>query len=210
MNQSEQINELASALSKAQASIQPAIKDSLNPFFKSKYADLPSIWNACKEALTQNGLAVIQTMDASSGQLMLITTLAHSSGQWIRSSLPINPTKNDPQALGSAITYMRRYSLAAIAGVTTDDDDDGNCASQPAPKTAPPANGAAPVISKSQADELQDLLDSCDDEFVKNVRAYLKELKAASLYQLPMTKYESIKRRILSRISELEHEEAAV
>lgn len=126
--QSVQINELASALSKAQGEITPAIKDSSNPFFKSKYADLASVWQACKDPLSKHGLAVIQAMDYKDGQLMLITTLAHSSGQWVRSFMPVVTEKNNAQGLGSAITYMRRYSLSAIVGITCDEDDDGNAA----------------------------------------------------------------------------------
>lgn len=129
MNQSENINELATALSRAQGKIIPAIKDSSNPFFKSKYADLTSVWNSCRTPLADNNLSVIQTMDSLDGHLVLITTLAHSSGQWMRSIIPLNPVKNDPQSMGSIISYMRRYSLAAICGVTTDEDDDGNAAS---------------------------------------------------------------------------------
>jgi len=124
MYQSEQINELAFALSKAQSEITPAIKDSVNPFFKSKYADLSNVWDACRTPLTKNGLTVIQTMDYKEDKIFLVTTLAHSSGQWIKSILPIIPNKQDAQGIGSAITYMRRYSLAALVGVTTDEDDD--------------------------------------------------------------------------------------
>jgi hypothetical protein len=110
MHQSDQINELVTALAKAQGEISPAIKDSTNPFFKSRYADLKNIWDACKSALTKNGLAVLQTTDYIDNQIFLITTLAHGSGQWMKSIMPINPTKNDSQGIGSAITYMRRYS----------------------------------------------------------------------------------------------------
>ncbi len=129
MSQSDQINELASALAKAQGRITGALKDSENPFFKSKYADLAAVWDACREALSQNGLAVIQTTGMDEFGLNLETTLAHSSGQWIKGILPIRPIKNDPQGIGSAITYARRYALAALVGVAQVDDD-GNAASQ--------------------------------------------------------------------------------
>lgn len=124
-NQSEHINELATALSKCQGEITPALKDAKNPFFKSKYADLNSVWSVCREPLSKHGLAVIQTIDKDEGGLILITTLVHSSGQWIRSRSPIPLLKSDPQAMGSSITYMRRYNLSAIVGISTDDDDDG-------------------------------------------------------------------------------------
>jgi hypothetical protein len=120
------IGALALALSKAQAVIQPAIKDKNNPFFKSKYADLSNIWDAIRKPLTDNELSVIQTSQIG----VLVTILAHSSGEWVKSYYPINPTKDDPQGIGSAITYARRYALAAIAGASTEDDD-GNEASMP-------------------------------------------------------------------------------
>lgn len=147
MNQSEQINELSKALSTAQAQMSFAKKDSKNPFFKSSYADLSSVWEACREPLTSNGLSVIQTFDADhdGGEVIVVTTLAHSSGQWISSRLKMPLVKKDPQGLGSAITYGRRYSLAAIVGVIADEDDDGNAAThgngkpanKPQPTSAP-------------------------------------------------------------------------
>jgi hypothetical protein len=121
--QSEQINELAAALSKAQASITGALKDSANPFFKSKYADLASCWDACRKQLTDNGLAVIQTTDVVDGVVFVKTTLAHSSGQWIVGALPVKSKDESPQAQGSGITYARRYALAAMVGLAQIDDD---------------------------------------------------------------------------------------
>jgi len=119
-----QVNDLAAALSKAQAEIKHATKDSANPFFKSSYADLASVWDACKGPLTKYGLSVTQTTDIlDNGQAILITTLLHSSGQYIRGRYPLTPVKNDPQAMGSAVTYARRYTLQAIVGIAPDDDD---------------------------------------------------------------------------------------
>ncbi len=116
---SESINELATALAKAQQEIKPALKDAANPFFKSKYADLHSTWDACKDALNKNGLSVVQTMEDQ----FLITTLLHTSGQWIEGACPLINTKGDMQGLGSAVSYARRYSIAAICGVVSEDDD---------------------------------------------------------------------------------------
>jgi hypothetical protein len=123
MLKSEQINELATALSKAQSEIKGAAKTSQNPFFKSSYADLQEVWDACREPLTQNGLSVIQTTIVQEGMVQLETTLLHSSGQWITSFYPLRPTKDDPQGMGSAFSYARRYCLAAIVGVYQKDDD---------------------------------------------------------------------------------------
>ena len=123
--QSESIAALAAALSKAQGSITGALKDSSNPFFKSKYADLASCWDACRAQLAANGLCVIQTtqIDDLVGGAVLVTTLAHSSGEWVKSITPILTKDDSPQAQGSGITYARRYALAAIVGLAQIDDD---------------------------------------------------------------------------------------
>lgn len=128
-NQSENINELAAALAKAQGEYTPALKDSANPFFKSKYANLCSIVKACQEPLSKNSLSISQaTNKDESGTWVLTTTLMHSSGQWLKSQTPIITIKPDIQSFGSASTYARRYAWASIAGVTTDEDDDGESA----------------------------------------------------------------------------------
>lgn len=132
MRNSEKINELVVALNKAQADFMVAKKDAKNPFFKSKYATLNAVYEAVAEALLKNGLSVIQPIVGDAVE----TTLVHTSGQFITSSCPIVCAKqNDPQAMGSAITYARRYSLASLLGVMTDEDDDGEKAmARPAPK----------------------------------------------------------------------------
>jgi ERF superfamily protein len=122
-NQSASINELAKALVNAQAEIRGAVKDSKNPFFQSNYADLESVWDACRDPLIKNGLAVAQTTDSDALGDYLITTLMHISGQWLRGKYKLTPVKNDPQSHGSALTYGRRYTLAAIVGVHQTDDD---------------------------------------------------------------------------------------
>ncbi|MBX3380939.1 MAG: ERF family protein [Phycisphaeraceae bacterium] len=128
MERSEHINELAAALCKAQATIKCALKSSENPFFKSKYADLSAVWEACRESLTKNGLSISQHTGSDGTLVTVETALLHSSGQWIASTLTMRPTKSDPQAFGSTITYARRYALAAIVGVVNEDDD-GNAGS---------------------------------------------------------------------------------
>jgi hypothetical protein len=129
MQTSETINELAAALAKAQGEITGALKDSSNPFFKSKYADLASCWDACRSALSKNGLAVTQfPMTTEQHHTYLVTSLLHTSGQWMRSSLEVTPKDDSPQAMGSALTYARRYALTAVVGVAQVDDD-GNAAS---------------------------------------------------------------------------------
>lgn len=133
MLKSEQINELAAALAKAQGQLEGAKKSSSNPFFKSKYADLAECWNTCREALTANGISVIQMPEEinETGRLNITTMLAHSSGQYISSTLTMTVTKLDPQAIGSAITYGRRYALAAMVGLAQEDDDGEKAMARP-------------------------------------------------------------------------------
>jgi hypothetical protein len=128
VTRSPTIAKLVSALSKVQGEMKAAKKDSENPFFKSHYADLASIWDACRAPLAKNELAVLQYVDAGD----LVTMLAHSSGEFVNGRIAITTKKDgDVQSLGSAITYLRRYALAAMVGVVTEDDD-GNAATKPA------------------------------------------------------------------------------
>lgn len=200
--QSENINELACALSKAQGELMPAIKDSKNPFFKSNYADLSSVWTSCKEALSKNGLAIIQTMDMKDGQNVLITTLAHSSGQWMRSCLPILNEKGNAQGMGSAITYMRRYALSAIVGVTCDEDDDANAAcSQPKNGNGKKVDYEGDYITVEQSAHIEELLDQCDDVYVKNVENYYqKEFGVSAWSYLPKKEYQKLCNNINNKL----------
>jgi hypothetical protein len=130
MQSSEQMNELATALCAAQAEMQAAKKESVNPHLRSKYADLASIWEAIRVPLTKNGLSVAQVFEADhgEGEVLVRTVLMHKSGQSISSALRLPIAKRDPQGVGSAITYARRYGLSAIVGATADDDDDAAAA----------------------------------------------------------------------------------
>ena len=124
MNQSESIAKLATALSIVQGKLTHAKKDSANPFFKSHYADLESVWEACRGLLAANGLSVMQFPGVyEEGTMSLTTILAHSSGEWISQTMSLPVSKPDAQGSGSALTYMRRYALAAVVGVYQADDD---------------------------------------------------------------------------------------
>lgn len=145
LTQSENIAALSAALAKAQGAIEGAVKGKTNPAFKSKYADLASVWDACREALTDNGLAVIQSPGPlAEGRMEMTTMLVHSSGEWVRGVLTIPLGKADAHGYGSATTYARRFALAAFVGVAPEDDD-GNAAAKAAPKRSDmtPANGPA-------------------------------------------------------------------
>jgi hypothetical protein len=121
--QSDSIDQLATALSAAQRAMEGASKDSVNPSFHNKYADLSSIWAAIREPLGANGLSVIQMPSAEGARVTVTTLLAHSSGQWISSDLSLTVKDDSPQAIGIGITYARRYSLAAVGGVAPEDTD---------------------------------------------------------------------------------------
>ena len=128
--QSTEINELASALSKAQGEFTAIPKGDLNPFFKSRYAGLPDVISAAAPILSANGLAVSQfIVQNESGEDCLKTYLLHSSGQFIEHSMKMYLGKLDSQGMGSATTYARRYSYMSVLGLVADVDDDGNRAS---------------------------------------------------------------------------------
>lgn len=139
MNKSDNIDLLSKALVKAQAEMPSVTMDATNPFFKSKYATLGAIIQTSRPVLAKNGLAVSQMVGAfDNGTIGVETMLIHESGQYIGSTVAIRvEDKNAAQAAGSAITYLRRYSLAAILGIYSDEDDDGNAnTAKPTPKAA--------------------------------------------------------------------------
>jgi ERF superfamily len=148
------IGKLAEALAKAQAEMEGAAKDALNPHFRSKYADLASIRDACRP-LAKFGLAHLQPTRAEGPHVTVTTILIHSSGEWISEDLTLTAVANTPQAVGSAITYGRRYGLAAMVGIAPEDDD-GEAAEPrnapagvtypvPPPKAAKPTKPTVPV-----------------------------------------------------------------
>ena len=205
MKHSESIAALAGALAKAQLQIEPASKNATNPHFRSHYADLASIWDACRGPLNTNGLSIVQfPCDGDVGRTGLTTMLIHSSGEWISETVTVRAMKDDPQGLGSALTYLRRYALAAVVGVTATEDDDGNAASTPAnsrvaapaprpyipPPVSPPLVNAPPVAHKpvsqpvakpvqtatSGTSAVQAIVEfyKVDEGVAKNGRAYTK------------------------------------
>ena len=125
---SETLGKLAEALSKAQGEMKPAKKDSINPHFKSAYADLASCWAAIREPLARNGLALVQTLDTDPNGVKVETTLLHTSGEFLSESTWLPVLQKTPQGYASSLTYARRYSLSAMVGLSAEDDD-GNAAS---------------------------------------------------------------------------------
>lgn len=153
--QSVVIGDLATALAAAQAEMKNAAKTSANPFFKSKYADLAEVRDACLPALNKHGIAVVQGPVTRDGRAGVRTMLAHTSGQYMASTAFVTPKDEGPQSYGSVVSYLRRYSLAAMAGVATEDDD-GNAAQAVAPKkrathTTVPAEESAAWLGEQEA-----------------------------------------------------------
>lgn len=163
MKTSQDLDKIAPALAIAQANIAAAKKDSTNPFFKSNYADLNSVWEAVKWALSENGLSVAQGYGVEPTP-HIWTTLLHTSGQWIKGECPLVVGKpNDPQALGSATTYTRRYSLAAMLGVIQEDDDAQSAQAKPeGSKTL-----GGPTAKKASVSALNSIKEYLDSGLVK-------------------------------------------
>jgi len=151
MNKSESITNLVKSLTTFQGKMTAVKKDATNPFYKSKYATLDTIWESIRKPLSENGLSVAQTMNLIEDKNVLETTLYHTSGEWISGTQLVNPIKDDPQSLGSAISYARRYSLSAILGIVTDEDDDANVATKP--ETKPKEKPISTIVEAPQKSE---------------------------------------------------------
>lgn len=191
MQTSEAIDKIAPAFVKAQAACNGAKKSSNNPHFKSKYADLSAVWSACEEALEANALAVVQGLgEVIDGKLHIETMLLHSSGQWMKSLASIPLPKSDPQGYGSASTYARRYTLAAMMGIVQEDDD-GNAASKPAAKEE------VALIDETQRTELQALIEATASDIV----SFCKFYKIGSLPELPVSKFAHAQKSLKNKLA---------
>ena len=193
MEKSESIKELATALNKFQAECSGAKKDADNPFFGSKYANLEAVINCAKSALDNNGLAVSQFPIMDQGYCGVETILMHSSGEWISNTLLLACKKQDPQAMGSAITYARRYAYQSVLGIPSEDDDGEKSMTRnqaPIQQQAP-----APVqyqrISPAQATELMTIAQSKSKAGVDSV------MKGAKISDIALKDYEPAKNALL-------------
>jgi hypothetical protein len=143
---SEQINEIAAAIAKAQAELENVERGGTNPYFHSRYAQLGAVLDEVRPKFAKQGVAILQHAVNGEGPYVgIVTRLAHSSGQWIESSLYVAPTRLDAQGVGSAISYLRRYALMAVAGIGPDDDDGEAAVGRPQAPAQPGQNGATRV-----------------------------------------------------------------
>lgn len=151
MNKSETITELAKALVKFNSEVNKIAKDADNPFFKNNYATLDTIIDEIRPILSKHGLSIMQIPSGDGQNVTLKTLLLHESGEWLESDeLTMKPVKNDPQAVGSCITYARRYSLAAFLSLNTGEDDDGNGATYGKDGKPNPKNSSGQAPNKPQ------------------------------------------------------------
>jgi hypothetical protein len=203
---SPELNELFTALAKAQSEMRTAGKESKNLFLKSKYADLVSVVAASRPYLAKNGLSVMQSMEVDdSGRRILVTILGHSSGQYVTSRIdvPCFPSTEKQftlrdffQSFGAAVTYLRRYSYASLVGVVADDeDDDGASISQrtyQAPPPPVPSTKPLIPITKEECDILErELADNID--LAQNI---LDKYNLKSLADIPKSHYYPILDRV--------------
>jgi hypothetical protein len=150
VRRSESIAKLAAAVTKAVAELKNPPKDAINPYYNSKYADLATVRDAVLPVLARHDLAVLQLPCELDGAAALTSLLTHTSGEWVETTIKLRPVRNDPQGVGSALTYARRYALQSIAGVAAEDDDDGNAAVKRA-KDAAETSGLKAAASDSPA-----------------------------------------------------------
>lgn len=202
---SPELNELAIALAKAQSQMDTAELNKTNPYFKSRYADLKSVIQASRPALTSNGLSVIQQIIHVDDGQWLETTLLHVSGQWIQSKTRILPPKNDIQTISSYVTYLKRMCYASLVGVVTgDEDDDGETAVATSRETF--AKGVALNTKYNPKEEVAEVVNKAElDEMIYELQEYpdiaemvLDGLKIQSLADVPKNKYRASIERIRS------------
>lgn len=167
-----EIGKITEALSKAQGSIENALKDSKNPFYKSNYADLSSIMAATKIPLSQNNLSFSSSIVQDEGINLLICTLSHSSGEWFRSYMPLMMAKQDMQQLGAAISYARRFCLAALCHVGVEENDGEGCIDRKTGEVEKPKE--VKYLDEARKKHIQGLIDKVKDKaFVQKLQTHL-------------------------------------
>jgi hypothetical protein len=189
MYRSDTTNDLIAALAKAQGKMKPAAFNRTNPHFKTKYADLTSCMEACRQPLAEHSLAIYHHCETVNDKLMLVTTLHHTSDQWIKSFFPLNPANMTSQAIGSAMTYAKRYNLSCLLGMVSDDenDDDGE-ASQGRGVEKP-----LPKVSSTQISVIKKFEEKLDVECKEKLYSWLKScFKVVCLEELPAQSFSKV------------------
>ena len=216
---SPQINEIVSALAKAQGEMKPAVFNRLNPHYKTRYADFTSCMEAARSPLSKNGIAVSQMPSTTTdGKFVLVTLLAHTSGQWTAGEFPLIATKMDSQGIGSAMTYAKRYSLCGMTGIVADEesDDDGEASvgrgkeqnNQPPPQEKP---AHIERMGKTEIIALTTLINSLDEESNKSFFDWIsKSFNAKTIPDLPKTCFEKCMVSLNAKLKYLKDQERAI
>ena len=187
---SQNVGKLFAALAKAQLEIKGAAKDATNPHFKSRYADLAAVVDAARP-LAKHGIATLQVPFSENGEIGVTTILGHDSGEWISGRLSVKPLKLDPQGAGSVLTYLRRYSLAAMAGIAPEDDDGEAAMGRGTRETFAQANGhfTNGHITAAQKDELIALMKETGADTVR----FLAYMNVAAIDEIPAGEFANAK-----------------
>jgi hypothetical protein len=195
MKTSENINEIATALAAAQAEIQNPSKSAETPFFKSRYADLAEVLSVVRPAFTKQHLSIVQMpFTSESGQIGVTTMISHASGQWMQGevALPLQVNKNVNQDAGSAITYLRRYALAAACGVAQEDTD-GNLGKDADTNTGEVIN--LKTITSKQSAVIEALIEETGTDKV----GFLNYAGADSIKKIAASKYADVHSLLLKK-----------
>lgn len=217
MNKSNTIAEISKALSEFRKEVKQPLKDANNPFFKSKYVPLENVVEAIDEVAPNHGLSFTQwPVSDGNGNVGVSTMLLHSSGEFIEyDPVYMKPDKQTPQAIGSAITYSKRYSLSAVFGITSDEDDDGNQATGNGSSNQRKQHNQLPVQDKGKvalvqqnAKDLADIINSQDDADKNNpmtqdkiINTYLKKVGINNIGQASNEQLITITQYIKKNIS---------
>jgi len=207
--QSDEVNELFAALSKAQSELKPAAKDGVNPAFAKgnnpqagKFNSLTACWESCRECLAKNQLAVVQTPIVSQGTYYLVTTLGHATGQYIKSITPLLLAKNDSQSFGAAMTYFRRFSLCAIVGISPEDDDGAaeRIKAEKAEEQEKLRNYPKPTAE--QVNELRAIIKQCPQDFINEVGVAVASRKVNGLQDLDLPTFNNLAANAAKKLAE--------
>lgn len=204
MNQSESINELATALSKAQGELKNSALDKKNSFRGNDYSSLTAVWGVCRDPLSKNGLSVTQCPFINNEWTCLETTLLHTSGQWMKSTVQISRIEAKMEDFGKAMTYARRYALCCIVGVSPSEEEEDDGAAEASGKTKPKEEPRQ-TINKDQIAQISSLVNKMDKEGIKAFMDFLnKDLKVTTIIEIPKEEFENCTIRINRRIKYIE------
>lgn len=190
--------ELLTAYAQAQTEVENASKNSTNPHYKSKYADLAEILNTARPVFSSKGLSIIQSTEYDGNLVSVATVIAHEKGGYISSVASCAVSKNDAQEIGKATTYLRRYSLASMVAIAQEDLD-------AEPATRAPAPTPIDFISKDQATEILDLLKQTNSD----VPRFLKLFMIKNVADMKVTQYDGAKAMLAKKMKSEEKNNGA-